>query len=258
MLCSSVEIATDAVFIAHSHEVVPGQEERLEAQPLGGGTSQGNGQDPLGHVEIREASYSPELGSSPSDVLSPTRRASGSWRANQAHPYPPHYPRLPYSPVRRTVATGTALETAGVAIAWGPRLCWELQTRPAISNAPLAAQEPYRALLLSDGYLTELPAAYTLVEAHRLCPLCGVPENHRRQHQNGALPMARVAAAAFRQPPAPAPSLTTVKVAMALIRALQPELLLERFPTHAPPPPPAPSSRRYGPARPQRGTNFTS
>ncbi|KAH6935211.1 hypothetical protein HPB50_004780 [Hyalomma asiaticum] len=88
---------------------------------------------------------------------------------------------------RRTIATWTILDPAGSPVGWASRLPWELQPRPAIGDPPAAAPEPFRGNLLTERYPTEPLATYTPEEARLLCPTCGVPEIHRRQHQNGAL-----------------------------------------------------------------------
>ncbi|KAH7968598.1 hypothetical protein HPB52_009933 [Rhipicephalus sanguineus] len=118
---------------------------------------------------------------------SPTRHPSGSRQAKRAHAHPARHPGLPPSLGRRTVTTWTTHDSAGVPVGWVSRLTWELQPRPAIFDAPPAAPEPFRGIVLSNHYPTEPPTTYTAEEARILCPLSGVPKHYRRQHQNGAI-----------------------------------------------------------------------
>ncbi|KAH6921402.1 hypothetical protein HPB50_027610 [Hyalomma asiaticum] len=50
--------------------------------------------------------------------------------------------------------------------------------------------------LFTEQYPSEPLATYTPEEAHLICPMCGVPEIHWRQHQNGALHQTGLAVAA--------------------------------------------------------------
>ncbi|KAH6929248.1 hypothetical protein HPB50_025215 [Hyalomma asiaticum] len=153
-------------------------------------------------------------------------------------PHTRHQRRTPAGG-RRTIATWTILDPAGSPVGWASRLPWELQPRPAIGDPPAAAPEPFRGNLLTERYPSEPLATYTSEEARLLCPTCGVPEIHRRQHQNGALHRTRLAAASSpcRSSLPAAASPTTLEAALALLRTLCPQLLRDQSTRNDTPPP---------------------
>ncbi|KAH6930026.1 hypothetical protein HPB50_008097 [Hyalomma asiaticum] len=138
-----------------------------------------------------------------------------------------------------TIATWTILDLAGSPVGWASRLPWELQPRPAIGDPPATAPEPFRGRLLTEQYPSEPMATYTPEEARLLCPTCGVPEIHRRQHQNGALHQTRLAAAAshWRSSLQVSASPTAIEAAVAVTRTLRPKLLRDESPRNETPPP---------------------
>ncbi|KAH6919450.1 hypothetical protein HPB50_029562 [Hyalomma asiaticum] len=119
------------------------------------------------------------------------------------------------------------------------KACKATAPRPAVGDPPAAAPEPFRGNLLTERYPSEPLATYTPEEARLLCPTCGVPEIHRRQHQNGALHRTRLAAASSpcRSSLPAAPSPTTLEAALALLRTLCPQLLRDQSTRNDTPPP---------------------
>ncbi|XP_064465270.1 uncharacterized protein LOC135376713 [Ornithodoros turicata] len=162
----------------------------------------------------------------PKTRMPPQRRRPAGPRPSSAG-HSPDTPRPPAgtsTATRRSVATWTVVSDGGP-IAWASRSRWTAQPRPLRSDDPTRAPPPFRGLLLTDRHLNDPPLPLSEEERRLLCPVCRVPEIHRRTHRRGTLHRTRVQTASQ-------PRYNDLSAALDTIRRLQPELLRDPPPAH--------------------------
>ncbi|XP_042142243.1 uncharacterized protein LOC121833190 [Ixodes scapularis] len=139
---------------------------------------------------------------------------------------------------QRSTATWGTLDNHGHPVAWSSSLAWHDQPRPLTVDMDAQVPEPFRGFTLNTHRPANPPQSYTEDERRLLCPLCEVPEIHRRTHRARALHRSRESAAAARAAILHLERMRDDDLARAIafIRRLRPALL--RPPSHADPSPP--------------------